>query len=204
MKLKEIKGENVVVHCKSRIEAETLIKHTESEQEYEACWLNYGENTCFRFLNGKIEGFTDVDYYRESGYEIIEFADLVLPELNAEEVLSICHEICKGKDCDDCVLQENCYLEKESNLEKVVEICAQWKAEHEKKEPEVETVDICRIIEVMPDGRKRCVHEEDIIPDPELPYGSERIAVEEILKRFCMEHGGKYIAVHEVVCRVKE
>ena len=47
------------------------------------------------------------------------------------------------------------------------------------------------------------MHEEDIKPDPELPYGSEDISVHEILKRYCMEHDGEYIAVHEVVSRVK-
>lgn len=137
-------------------------------------------------------------------YEIIEFSDLVLPELSAEEVLEICHKICEGTHCGKCVMRRDCYARKGSDSKKVIKICAQWKADHEKKEPEVETVDICRIIEVTPDGRKRCVHEEDINPDPELPYGSEQIAVEEILKRFCMEHEGEYIAVHEVVCRVKE
>ena len=80
-----------------------------------------------------------------------------------------------------------------------------WKANREKKEPEIETVDICRIIEILPDGRKRCVHEEDIKPDSDFPFGgNECEAVEEILKSYCMEHEGKFIAVHEVISRVKE
>ena len=71
------------------------------------------------------------------------------------------------------------------------------------KEPEIETVDICRIIEVQPNGRKRCVHEEDI-SDGELMYSGD--AVEKcryILKNYCKEHDGEFIAVHEVVSRVK-
>ena len=89
------------------------------------------------------------------------------------------------------------------NPEKIVEILAQWKANHEKKEPEIETVDICRIIEIQPDGKKRCVHEEDI-SDGELMYSGD--AVENcryILKNYCKEHDGEFIAVHEVVSRVK-
>ena len=84
-------------------------------------------------------------------------------------------------------------------------ICASsGKADHEKKPPQIETVDICRIIEILPDGRKRCVHEEDIKPDPDLPFGGgEREAVEEMLKTYCMEHEGVYRAVHEVISRVK-
>ena len=84
----------------------------------------------------------------------------------------------------------------------VVEIISRWKSEHEKKEPEIETVDICRIIEIQPDGRKRCVHEEDLASgstDAEI-----KIMVEAELKRYCMEHEGEFIAVHEVVSRVKK
>lgn len=187
MKLKEIKGENVVVHCKSRIEAETLVKHTESEQKYEACWLKYGENTCFRFLNGKIEGFTDVDYYRESGYEIIEFADLVLPELNAEEVLEICHEICKETLCSECVMKDACFAKKESNFEKVVEICAKWKADHEKKEPKVEWV--YRVFGAENYGEKFFQTEDEAI-----------LRCEELAK----SQKTRQYARYERVCRVKE
>lgn len=86
--------------------------------------------------------------------------------------------------------------------EEIVRLIEQWKFSHEKKEPEIETVDVCRIIEAQPDGYKRCVHEEDIRMDAGSPYGSEQ--AEEILKRYCMEHEGKFIAVHEVISRVKE
>lgn len=56
---------------------------------------------------------------------------------------------------------------------------------------------------MLPDGKKRCVNEEDIKSD--LPFcGDEREKVEKTLKRYCMEHDGEFIAVHEVVSRVKE
>ena len=98
--------------------------------------------------------------------------------------------------------EEYCFSETESDKKKIIEICQQWKSDHEKKEPEIETVDICRVIEILPDGRKRCVHEEDI--KSELPFGGdERQKVEEMLKKYCMDHDGNFIAVHEVVSRVK-
>lgn len=207
MKLKEIKGENIAVHCKSLTEADLLIEHTESSLNYDEAWFSYGEHICFRAYKGQMIGYADVDYYRKNGYEIIEFSDLVLPELSAEEVLKIRNQLefefvrehlgmAYGRSLDEML--------RKATVGEVIDMCAQWKADHEKKEPEVETVDICQIIEVMPDGRKCCVHEEDIELDPGVPYGSVRIAVEKILRRFCMEHDGKYIAVHEVVCRVKE
>ena len=90
----------------------------------------------------------------------------------------------------------------DGHITEIVDAIKKWKAEHEKKESEIETVDTCRNIEVLPDGRKRCVHEEDI--KSEFPFGGdEREKVEEILKRYCMEHDGEYIAEHEVVSRVK-
>lgn len=70
------------------------------------------------------------------------------------------------------------------------------------KELRIETVDVCRIIKLLPDGSRRCVHEADIEPDA--PLGSERLAAEEMLKAYCMEHEGDYIAVHEVVSRIKK
>lgn len=136
-------------------------------------------------------------------------------ELTAVEVLDILSEIrnCKGRCCEDCPISRNKNSEtfcadnygiRVSDSESLLEICKQWKADHEKEAPEIETVDICRIEKILVDGSTRCVHEEDIKPDPDLPYGSEREAVERILKRYCMEHEGTYRAVHEVVSRGKE
>ena len=119
---------------------------------------------------------------------------------------------CGVRRCDECPLAENgetlCTDDvggvKISNPDKLISICHQWKSDHKKKEPEIETVDICRIIEIQPDGKKRCVHEEDI-SDGELMYSGD--AVENcryILKNYCKEHDGEFIAVHEVVSRVKK
>lgn len=133
--------------------------------------------------------------------------------MTADELLNILNEIihCGVRRCDECPLAENgetlCTDDvggvKISNPDKLISICQQWKAYHEKKEPEIETVDICRIIEIQQDGKKRCVHEEDI-SDGELMYSGD--AVENcryILKNYCKEHDGEFIAVHEVVSRVK-
>lgn len=139
------------------------------------------------------------------------------PELTAEEAFKILGEIrrCgadRERSCEECPISQykngitlcaDNYGIRVSDSEALLEICKQWKADHEKKEPEVETVDICRVEKILVDGSTRCVHEEDIKPDPDLPYGSERLAAEEILKRYCMEHEGTYRAVHEVVSRVK-
>lgn len=133
-------------------------------------------------------------------------AGLAEPELTAEEVLTIVRELpydfihdflgcCYGRSREAMLLNV-------ATPQQLVDMCRQWKAEHEKKEPEIETVDICRIIEILPNGRRRCVHEEDI--NSELPFGGdEREKVEKMLKAYCTEHEGEFIAVHEVISRVK-
>lgn len=204
MRLKEIKP-GMVIHCKNNREYEQL--------QTEAIRIGYG-NLPLQFTDKHLFYF-DVDgkirwSFVSDNYKFIEFSDLVIPDLMAEEVLQVINDICNTysncsydckKECPFC----NGYCKEwmAKHPKETVEICAQWKYDHEKKEPEIETVDICRIIEILPDGRKRCVHEEGIEADPELPYGGEQLAVEQILKHYCMEHDGEYIAVHEVVSRLK-
>ena len=207
MKLKEIKP-GMVIHWKTEDEKAALLEELER--------LGY---EWYRTKRKPTEACNDKDVghaifvYNDNGYKNIahsnnlrevthEFSDLIIPEMSAEEVLQICSEICNGGPCDECIIgEENCFAEPYSDKKKVIEICQKWKSDHEKKEPEIETVDVCRIIKILPD-RKMVVHEEDI--KSELPFGGdERQKVEEILKHYCMEHDGEYIAVHEVVSRVK-
>ena len=80
-----------------------------------------------------------------------------------------------------------------SHPEEVVKILKQWKADHEKKPIETEFVYIVRIIE-----NKQCVHEEEMVEEP------EDEACERVLKKYCEDHKGKFYAVAERICRVKE
>ena len=203
MRLKEIKP-GMVIHCKNDEEKKALYQElcrigNIRTDLYEDSFPNF-KNNRFSYLIKDLKNQT----WGIADCATVEFSDLILPELTAEEAIKIFGEICKGS-CQACPLYavepyeacENlCY----ENPEKIVEILAQWKYEHEKKEQEIETVDICRIIEIQPDGRKRCVHEEEI--KPELPFDVEK-DVAKILKHYCMEHEGEFIAVHEVVSRVK-
>ena len=207
MKLKEIKP-GMVIHWKTEDEKAALLEELER--------LGY---EWYRTKRKPTEACNDKDVghaifvYNDNGYKNIthsnnleevthNFTDLIIPEMSAEEVLQICSEICNGGPCDECIIgEENCFAEPYSDKKKVIEICQKWKSDHEKKEPEIETVDVCRIIKILPD-RKMVVHEEDI--KSELPFGGdERQKVEEMLKKYCMDHDGNFIAVHEVVSRVK-
>ena len=212
MKLKEIKP-GMVIHCKNDEEKKALLEEAE---RLGYVWIVNGKNpTDETTISGStIHILLKHITWSDTTEGAIEFSDLILHEMTAEELLNILNEIihCGVRRCDECPLAENgetlCTDDvggvKISNPDKLISICQQWKANHEKKEPEIETVDICRIIEIQPDGKKRCVHEEDI-SDGELMYSGD--AVENcryILKNYCKEHDGEFIAVHEVVSRVKE
>ena len=209
MKLKEIKP-GMVIHWKTGDEKVALLEELE-RLGYE--WFGTHRRKATYACGDEDLGHV-IHVYNDNGWKNItnsnrvdvvthEFSDLIIPEMSAEEVLQICSEICRSGPCDICPMgEEYCFSETESDKKKIIEICQQWKSDHEKKEPEIETVDICRVIEILPDGRKRCVHEEDLASgstDAEI-----KILVEAELKRYCMEHDGEYIAVHEVVSRVKE
>ena len=206
MKLKEIKP-GMVIHCKNDEEKKALLEEAE---RLGYVWIVNGKNpTDETTISGStIHILLKHITWSDTTEGAIEFSDLILPVLTAEEAIKINTELCAGT-CDECPLYNvdgysDCDDLCIENPQKAVEILAQWKSEHEKKEPEIETVDICRIIEIQPDGRKRCVHEEDI-SDGELMYSGD--AVEKcryILKNYCMEHNGEFIAVHEVVSRVKQ
>lgn len=206
MRLKEIKP-GMVIHCKNDDEKKAILEEAERLGYLWYCDRSkptenvYTGNTIHFYEENVLDNFKNITCSNKTD-GVTEFSDLILPELTAEEVLEICHKICRNKSCDECLMSENCFAGDDLDFKKVIEICEQWKSDHEKKEPEIETVDICRIIEIQPDGRKRCVHEEGLASgstDAEI-----KIMVEAELKRYCLEHDGEFIAVHEIVSRVKK
>lgn len=210
MKLKEMKG-NVAIHFNDRSQLKILKDNGFLDDGFHiagnATWLRFKDGICAGWMPERSDfGKATKKCYEEEGITCMEFSDLIIPELTAAEVLRTIQEICESNfTCKKCPIsiEDTCVLRKTKfDTNNVIEICAKWKSDHEKKEPEIETVDICRIIEIQPDGRKRCVYEEDI--KSELSFGGDkRQKVEAILKNYCMEHEGEFIAVHEVVSRVK-
>lgn len=218
MRLKEIKP-GMVIHCNSDDEKKALLeeaerlgyvwygtkgKPTEKSVHGIGCTIHFYD----KGRNIFSANFKHITHSCNTGDSVIEFSDLIIPdpELSAEEALLAYDQMCKEHYCcNDCpiygILGHECAHKMDGHISEIMDAIKQWKADHEKKEPEIETVDICRIIKVLPDGRKRCAHEEDLASgstDAEI-----KILVEAELKRYCMEHDGEYIAVHEVVSRVK-
>lgn len=88
-----------------------------------------------------------------------------------------------------------CNVFKKEHAEEYLEILKQWKADHEKKPIETENV----MYIVVMDEKRNVVYEEKT---------NEAIITttmkEETLKKYCSEHDGKYYAISERRCVVKE
>lgn len=124
-------------------------------------------------------------------------------ELTAEETIKILGEICcESELCGGCPIgkakgKRTCQSFRRDKPEEVLEILKQWKKDHEKKEVETEFTWCVLIIEADTHTLK---HEEEVGTD----FKSMDAKKAEILKKYCSEHDGKYYAISERRCVVKE
>ena len=174
---------------------------------------SYGEHAfvhdMFKFM-GKI---VTIESVWEQGYRIEEDAywwtdEMLEPveEMSAEEATKILGKICcESEVCAECPISEAkgkmpCQNFRRDKAGEVLEILKQWKADHEKKDVEVEFACIVRVIEDADSGR-RCVYEEDVT---EVKDETFKMTMKRILEEYCKEHEGKFFTVYEEICRVKE
>lgn len=169
---------------------------------------SYGEHAfvhdMFKF-RGKI---VTIESVWKQGYRIEEdiywWADEMLEpveEMSAEEATKILGKICcESEFCDGCPIGEAkgrtpCQNFRIDKAKEVIEILKQWKADHEKKPIEMENV----IYIVVLDEKRNVVYEEKtngVVVTTDMK--------EEVLKKYCSEHDGKYYAISERRCVVKE
>lgn len=133
------------------------------------------------------------------------FEGLVEDELTAEEAIKIQAEICGKTCCTECRFSKRnngedifCKEFMRKYPERVVELLKQFKKEHEKKEIETEIVDLIRIMKEQGDSLT-CkytyeidINEEDV---------DEKM--DELVKQYYEENGGKIYAKFERICRLK-
>ena len=179
------------------------------------CEEYYGGIT-FNFEMNKFKGMeiTIARVHYGGYYEVLEapynFTDEMLElveEMSAEEAIRIQAEMCRSTMCKDCAIDKlrydshyECSEFRSKNPDKVVEVLKQWKADHEKKEVEVEFACIVRVIEDT-GSRRRCVYEEDVTGVKDETF---KMSMKRILEKYCKEHEGKFFTVYEEICRVKE
>ena len=131
------------------------------------------------------------------------FEGLVEEELTAEEATKILGEICCENRCyNGCPIGKargkmSCNFFRRDKPKEVLEILKQWKKDHEKKEVKTEFTWCVLIIEADTHTLK---HEEKVGTD----FKSIDAKKAEILKKYCSEHDGKYYAISERRCVVKE
>ena len=171
---------------------------------------DYGEHDfvhdMFKFV-GKI---VTIESVWKQGYRIEEDTywwteEMLEPveEMSAEEALKTYTEFCSEHSCNDCPIQKldttyYCPDIRKEYPEDVVKVLKQWKADHEKKPIETKWVWYVKIIEADTHLLK---HEELLELDFSIPMDRKK---EEILKKYCAEHDGKYYVTDERRCVVKE
>lgn len=173
---------------------------------------SYGEHTfvhdMFKFM-GKI---VTIESIWEQGYRIEEDAywwtdEMLEPveEMSTEEAIKLSGKMCSSSACYECPVfksrekyGEMCNVFKKEHAEEYLEILKQWKADHEKKPIETKWVWYVKIIEADTHLLK---HEELLELDFSIPMDRKK---EEILKKYCAEHDGKYYVTDERRCVVKE
>lgn len=128
-----------------------------------------------------------------------EMFEPVEEELTVEEVIKLHGEMCNKKACSDCKLSSmnngmgiNCRELEKKHPDKVVEFLKQYK-----KDNEIETEYIW-YVQIVEADTHILKHEEPLKGVPE-----DR-TIAEVLKKWCSEHEGKYYAISERRCIVKE
>lgn len=144
--------------------------------------------------------------YYEALETLYNFTDEMLEpveEMSAEEAIRTFGEFCDDTACWHCPIKEidrehTCADIKINHPKEIVKIIKQWKADHEKKPIETEFIWYMLVVE-----------EKTHIVKYEKPLKIERGRTtdeqkEELLREWCSEHDGKYYAIGERRCVVKE
>ena len=132
------------------------------------------------------------------------FEGSVEDELTAEEAIRIFGEICCETRCtDECPIYKakkgmSCRKFRKDKPEEVLEILKQRKKEHEKKEIKTEIVDLIKVMKEVCDD-ETCIYAYEIDTNEE----NVDEKMNELVKQYYEENGGKIYAKFERLCRVK-
>jgi dolichyl-phosphate-mannose--protein O-mannosyl transferase len=83
---------NTAIHCKSIAESKILLKLNMERGGEEYCgntyYESYAPSTCYNFDEDKYWEFSDIEYYNDNDFEVVEFSDLVsgVIEMTQEDI----------------------------------------------------------------------------------------------------------------------
>ena len=146
MKLKEIK--NCMAICCTNIEQ---VRELDKKMKSGKCFEDFLPFPCYILTDGKkyYGCVKDKNFISSKNYnpvpQIVNFSDLIIQDqdLSAEEALLAYDQMCRENYCcNDCpiygILGRECTHEMDGHIAEIVDAIKKWKAEHEKKEPEIE------------------------------------------------------------------
>lgn len=129
----------------------------------------------------------------------------LIAELTAEEAIILRSEMCDNTSCCDCKLSGrnngtgiSCNEFSKKYPERVIAILKQQKKNHEKKEIKTEIVDLIKIMKEVCDD-ETCIYAYEIDTNEE----DVDEKMNELVKQYYEENGGKIYAKFERLCRVK-
>ena len=146
MKLKEIK--NCMAICCTNIEQ---VHELDKKMKSGKCFEDFLPFPCYILTDGKkyYGCVKDKNFISSKNYnpvpQIVNFSDLIIQDqdLSAEEAMLAYDQMCRENYCcSDCpiygIVGEECTHEMDGHITEIMDAIKKWKAEHEKKEPEIE------------------------------------------------------------------
>ena len=155
-----------------------------------------------------------IDSVFDDSYRIVEFGwywtdemfeGLAEDELTAEEAIRLKAKMCENTLCAECKFCKRnngedifCSEFSQKHPEQVVEALKQWKKDHEKIEVETEFVYLIRVMKEEGDS-STCIYTYEVKEDKD----DIDEKMDELVKQYYEENGGKIYAKLERICRVK-
>ena len=145
MKLKQIKP-NMAIHCTTKEQVRYLVDNKLAGEwileKSLPIWFisSKGITICSCAQEIYNDGITGKEWCESKGYECVEFPELIIQELTAEEAVEwLCKHYCDREFNEvfggDFTMDE---LYDVMTPDEVVRRITQWKSDHEKKEPKIE------------------------------------------------------------------
>ena len=144
MKLKEIK--NCMAICCTNIEQ---VRELDKKMKSGKCFEDFLSFPCYILTDGKkyYGCVKDKNFISSKNYnpvpQIVNFSDLIIPEMSAEDALLAYDQMCRENYCcNDCpiygIVGHECALRMDEHITEIVDAIKKWKADREKKGPETE------------------------------------------------------------------